>query len=293
MKTKGVNSRVGKGRQGLEKKWKKMGREVVFLCQKVSRDEHRRKEGLEALKSLGSEGETLEERTLAEEEKRERCKDIGSRVSIMVTVRNMSTDWMQSGWLHWKQLLTKPMVQDLLAQEAHDLMNLATEEESTLLKKRKVLHNVGDEKLESLLHSLPLHKMVLLKMMERLSGGGGIISETLFEMKENVMDNWSKGITQEGLREKEMKELSKGETRSHEEPLAVFIPLSTPLKLNTFQQYKMQLGRPKKGKVHKIEVGDIFIVHWRLSHSVWFEKSEENPVWIVLGAATTEKYLMY
>ena len=99
-------------------------------------------------------------------------------------------------------------------------------------------------------------------MMERLTGGGGIIRETFFEMKENVMENVTKGIIQDGLTQKEMKELSNGDTRSHEEPLAVFIPLSTRLSLSTFQQYKMHVGRPKKGKVHEIEVGDIFIVNW-------------------------------
>ena len=137
MKRKGSNTSVAKGRKDLEKKWKKMGREVVILCQKVSWDEHRRKEGLEALKSLEYEGETLEEKKLAEEEKRESCNDIGTRVCKMVTVRNMSTDWMEHGWLHWKKMFTKPMVQDLLSQEVHELMDLVSEEKTTFCSRKE------------------------------------------------------------------------------------------------------------------------------------------------------------
>ena len=74
MKRKQGNTCVGKGHQGLDKKWKKIGREVVFLCQKVSWDDHRRKEGLETLRSLEVDGETLEERTLAQERKKRAVK---------------------------------------------------------------------------------------------------------------------------------------------------------------------------------------------------------------------------
>ena len=293
MKRKHGNQFARKGNQSLDRKWKKIGREVVVLCQKATRDAYRMKAGLEVLKSMDADGETMEETLVVEVQKKESCEEIGKGICNMVTVRNMSTDWIEKGWLHWKKIFTKPFVEDLLAPEVYELKMLGFEEETALLKKTRVEYTERDPKLEAILKQIPVHENVIFKMMETMTGGGGIVRETLFEMKENVIENKTKGITQEGLTQKQMKELLNGNTRSHEEPIAMFIPLTTRLSLTTFQQYKMHVGRPKKGKIHEIEVGDVFIVNWRLSHALSYDNGGKKVMWIVLGAARSEKHLMY
>ena len=282
--------------EGLEKKWKKLGSDVLSLSKKLSWDEFRRKQGIIVLRNMEMEAETLEQELKAEGGKK-RCSEIGEIVCNMVTVRNMSVDWMETGWLHWKKMFSDSFIEDLFVHELEDLMRLEVVEEEGSMKKKKVLYCLQEKKWGTTpSKALPILEMVVVKMMEALTAGVGKMRVTMFEMKENESENTKYAFTQDGLTPKEMRELHNGENGWQKEPLCLLIPLTTGLCMNTQEQYRKHLGRPRRAKEHRIEIGDVFLMSWRLLHSFTCDSRRsigKKLKWIVISAAKNEHYLMY
>ena len=284
-------------KEGLVKKWKKLGNDALSLSKKLSWDEFRRKQGIIALRNMDMEEETVEQEKNEKEKIRDRCKEIGEIVCNMLTVRNMTVDWMETGWLHWKKMLSDSFIEELFAEEVEELMRTAVEEDEATFKRKKALYRLHETKLlEEQSKALPIHEMVIVKMMETLTAGVGILRVTMYETKDNVPEDSEQAITQEGLTQKKMRELHSGQNGWQKEPLCLLIPLTTALCMKTQEQYRKHLGRPRRGKEHRIEVGDVFLMSWRLLHSFTCDSKSSNgkkPKWIVISAARNENHLMY
>jgi hypothetical protein len=281
----------------LAKKWKKIGGEVLQLSADVAWEEYRRRKGLEALEEMGiMNGEIMEERSKGEEEKRSRCIDMGRKVSHMVVIRNMETDWKEAGWMHWKKAFATSFINELFLEEVECFMSSAVEEERGAMKQKSKRYGVGEVNEGNIvLGGLPIHDMVMRKIMDELVVGDAVIRETMFAVTERRDGEDSGWVCTSVLSNKAMRDLWLNNRARQEEPVAVVIPLVGSLTMETHQQYKKHVGRPRRGKKHDVGVGDMFMLNWNQLHSITcnVDSVSKEAKWIIVAAARIEKELMY
>jgi hypothetical protein len=279
----------------VRRKWKRIGQELLELSKSVAYDEFRRFQGLRSRKVLGMKGESTEECEQAEKRKRECCGEIGSKASHMVVVINMERDWKAVGWLHWKKAFAVSFIDQLFVQEAESLMMSAAEVDRGGIKQKSILYGAQVEGETSVLHGFAIHEMVMREIVEKLVAGPTVVRENIFsvdEGKEGEENGWRcRGV----MSVKAMNEINTGSKGSHEEPIAMVIPIEGSLIVETNQQYKKHVGRPRKGKQHVAAVGDIFFLHWRQVHIILCDMDpfEKKAKWIILAVGRKVDHLMY
>jgi hypothetical protein len=281
----------------LGRKCKKVGEEVWELSKVVAYDEFRREQGLQSRKVLGMKGESREECVEAEKRKRVFCCEIGSKASHMVTVKNMDMDWKAVGWMHWRKAFAIPFIDNLLAKEAEELVSVEPETDMSGMKKKYLEYTIEKEGESGVLYGFPIHDLVMREIIERqVVGGPTVVRENMFFVEANGGGKeGNRPVCKRHMDPKIMKEISMESKGSHAEPIAMFIPIAGSFIVETFEQYKKHIGRPRRAKQHLVEVGDIFMLHWRQLHSIMLkiDPLSEKAKWIIFAAARKERHLMY
>jgi hypothetical protein len=275
---------------------KKLGDEVTSISRNLSWDLYRRQDGLDALRGMEVGEESNEKSITAEEQKRTVCVDLGESLSNMLKIRNMEIDWKEEGWMHFKGIFCEAFIGDLLLQEVELVMSTGNEERrGDWLKKSILYRNEDMQDIPDVFNKCPIHQYVLRKLMATLAGPKLVVRETMCLAKDGKSADGVEMLCESLLSEKKMRELGSLVKALHDEPVAVLIPLGCSLHVTTYQQYKKKTGRPRKGKNHVVDTGDLFILNWRQIHSIGdiTETPGKAPKWIVIAGAKKQEDLMY
>jgi hypothetical protein len=270
----------------------KVGMQVTKMTQKLCYDVHRRCEGMEALAWTGAVTEGISDRRVLSVEERSTCKEVGIGLANLFRLKNMSEDWKEVGWMHLKNIFSEGFARKMLESEANALLTTLTEVSSTGYKKRSIDIAQNCEWLEA----FPIHEMVIVELAAAICGRRVMIRETMVSMTIGQSDSTPE-FSNKKLSDKIMKQLGNGKKEMECEPIAMIIPLSAHIWMKTQEQLGLHKGRPRKGKDHLIEVGDIFIVSWRQWHATVREKRQSDDAsekrYIVVSVGEDKEFLIY